>query len=444
MERQIIEKLLVWKHSRRRKPLLLTGARQVGKTWAMKEFGRRYYDNVAYLSITDSETYQNIFQPISEPMEILYRVQAELKMTITAGNTLIIFDEIQDIPNAINCLKFFKEKAPEYHLIAAGSTLGVMLSQQKSFPVGMVNFLDLHPMNFVEYLNANGENRISEMLTLDQLRKGCPFEEKLNAYVKEYFYVGGMPESVSAFISSHDYVETQEIQKDIINTYIRDFSKYTTANFATKLRMVWDVIPAQLAKENKKFMYGVIKSGARAKEYETQIEWLRDSSLVYKVSKVSKPGYPLKSYEDAASFKLFIHDIGILSAMTELDSRVLLKGSELFTESKGIMAEQYVHQQLLAAREKGIYFWSNENSRTEIDFLIQDQDGNIIPIEVKSGFNLRAKSLKAYQEKYKPPYAIRTSPASFKVDKMNKIIDLPLYAIELLPDVLATAKDLID
>jgi predicted AAA+ superfamily ATPase len=371
-------------------------------------------------------------------------VQAELKMTITAGSTLIIFDEIQDVPNAINCLKFFKEKLPGYHLIAAGSTLGVMLSQKKSFPVGMVNFLNLHPMSFIEYLNANGENRISEMITVDQLMQGSPFEEKLNAYVKEYFYVGGMPECVSAFISTHDYVETQEIQKDILNTYIRDFSKYTTASVAAKLRLVWDAIPAQLAKENKKFMYGVIKNGARAKEYETQIEWLRDSSLAYKVSRVTKPGYPLKSYEDADAFKIFIHDIGILSAMVEMDSSVLLKGNDLFTEAKGTMTEQYVHQQLLSSREKGIYFWSNENSRTEIDFLIQDQDGNIVPVEVKSGFNLRSKSLKAYQQKYNPPYAIRTSPASFKVDKMNKIIDLPLYALEIIPEVLAIAQSLIE
>jgi predicted AAA+ superfamily ATPase len=318
-----------------------------------------------------------------------------------------------------------------------------MLGQQKSFPVGMVNFLTLHPMSFFEFLKANGEHRMLELITVEKLLERSPFEDKLNAYVKEYFYVGGMPEVVDAFVSAHDYVETQAIQNEILDTYLRDFSKYTTAGFSTKLRLVWNVIPAQLSKENKKFMYGVIKSGARAKEYETQIEWLRDSSLAYKVPRVTRPGYPLKLYEDASAFKLFIHDIGILSAMTELDSRVLLMGSEVFVESKGIMTEQYVHQQLMTVREKGIYFLSGENSRMEIDFLIQDQDGNIIPIEVKSGFNLRSKSLKAYQEKYDPPYAIRTSPASFKVDRQNKIIDLPLYAFERLPDVLLAASTLL-
>jgi predicted AAA+ superfamily ATPase len=425
-----------WKGSNRRQPLIIKGARQVGKTWIMREFGRKNYDNVAYISLDDVQTYSHLFSDITDPERIVDLLRAELQMPIHKLQTLIIFDEIQEIPNALNCLKYFYEKAPEYHIIAGGSTLGVLIHQHKSFPVGKVTFLDLQPLSFFEFLDAIGENRLRKLIKFNNLDNLKMFHNKLILYLKQYMYVGGMPECVLEFIESRDYNEVRSIQEKLLTSYYHDFEKYAPISFASKLRMIWDSVPSQLSKENKKFIYGAIKSGARALDFEAQIQWLQDSSLMHKVPRISKPGYPIKAYEDFGAFKLFLHDIGLLGALSLVESKLIAAENKYFVEFKGALAEQYVDQQLRLVVPKKIFYWANQRGQGEIDFLTQDADGNVIPIEVKSGFNLQAKSLQFYIKKYEPKYAIRTSLANFKRSADGKVIDIPLYAIESLKDLL--------
>jgi predicted AAA+ superfamily ATPase len=429
MERNELDKLLKWKKSNSRKPLIIRGARQTGKTWLMKEFGRSGYQKVAYVNFESNSTLKNLFTGDFDIRRILTAIQIETGITVDAGNTLIILDEIQEAPGAITSLKYFQENAPEYHVIAAGSLLGVALSQPTSFPVGKVEFLDLYPLSFIEFLEALNEKALVELLTSRDWPLITNFKNRYIERLKQYYYVGGMPEAVFSFSQHTNFDKVREIQKAILTAYEQDFSKHAPIEIVPRIRMLWNSIPAQLAKENRKFIYGIIRQGARAKDYELAMSWLIDCGLIHKINNVTKPAIPLKAYEDFGVFKLFLVDVGLLSAMTDLDVRSLLEGNALFEEFKGALTEQYVLQQLVVSKENSVYYWSAGNSRGEIDFLLQIK-GRVIPLEVKAAENLHAKSLRVYYQKYQPESAIRTSLSDYR--KEEWMTNVPLYAISTL------------
>jgi len=435
MDRVIFEDLLEWKNRKEKMPLILTGARQVGKTWLMKEFGKRYFKNVAYISFDSNPKINETLETTLSPRELLLILQSETQTPITR-DTLILFDEIQESPRALLSLKYFCEDAPEYNVMAAGSTLGVMLHQHKSFPVGKVEFLNVRPLSFFEFLNAAGETNLLEFIRQNSPDKYRPFHEKLIRLLKCYLFVGGMPAVLDEYLKSGDFGRVRKIQNGILEGYDRDFSKHTKESFSSKLRMLWQSIPSQLAKENKKFTYGAVKTGARGRDFELAIQWMRDSSLIEKISRIAAVKTPLKAYEDFGAFKLFINDVGLLCAMSELDMKVIAEKDTLFTEFKGAVAEQFVFQELRQSLDKKLYYWSNDNGNAEIDFITQDSNGNIVPIEVKSGINLRAKSLAFFVDRYSPKYSIRTSLADYKVNTPSNIIDIPLYAVAKTNDIL--------
>ena len=434
MKRNANADLLKWKQSNSRKPLIIRGARQVGKTWLMKEFGLQEYAKRAYINFESSAALKTLFSADFDIRRILAAIQIETGVSIEHNNTLIILDEIQEAPGALTCLKYFQENAPQYHVISAGSLLGVALSEHTSFPVGKVDFLDLHPISFTEFLEATGEKSLLDLLVQHDWPLVKTFKTRFIERLKQYYYVGGMPEVVFAFSQRGDYKEVREIQKHILIAYENDFSKHAPAAIVPRIRQVWNSIPAQLAKENRKFIYGLIRQGARAKDYELAMSWLIDCGLVSKVHNVTKPAIPLKAYEDLTAFKLFMADVGLLAAMTELDVKTLLDGSKIFEEFKGALTEQYIRQQLVQ-KQSGIYYWSPENARSEIDFLIQIS-GQVVPVEVKASDNLQSKSLKVFCQKYNPKLAIRTSMSDFRREEW--MTNLPLYAISetwnLLPD----------
>lgn len=425
MKRDIINKLLQWKEKTNRQPLILTGARQVGKTWIMKEFGKNYFKKFAYISLDNNPNLKNLFETSVHPKDLIPFLNAEANVEIDS-NTLLIFDEIQENPKALVSLKYFYEETPEIPIIAAGSTLGVSLHNGISFPVGKVDFLTLYPMSFAEFLDANSQEQLRNAIETKNYTLLNSFHDKLLNFIKQYIIVGGMPEAVSEFSKSKNFEEVKAIQNKILSSYEKDFSKHTNAEMAVKLSLLWKSVPAQLAKENKKFIYGAVKKGARARDFEVAIQWLMDSSLIHKVSRVSTPALPLKSYEDFGAFKLFLFDIGLLCAISGVSEKIILEKETIFKEFKGALAEQFVYQELLTINEQPFY-WSKENSQAELDFIIQ-KDNKIIPIEVKSGLNLQAKSLKVYIEHFNPEIALRISPATYKVS--NNIIDLPLYAFK--------------
>jgi predicted AAA+ superfamily ATPase len=431
LDRAITKHIEAWYHSAERKPLILTGARQVGKTWIIKEFGRLHCSNTAYISFENASELVGQFEKTLDPKRLIRAISAATGVNVTPS-TLIVFDEIQEAPRAITALKYFCEEAREYPIIAAGSSLGVALHKGLSFPVGNVDFIDMQPMSFFEFLDALGEKPLRESITIQNLRDDVVPHDKLVALLKEYMYVGGMPECVKAFSESPDYARVRKIQQSILRTYDADFSKYNTPSFSTKLRLLWNAIPAQLSKENKKFVFSAVKSGARARDFEVAIQWLIDCSMLYKVPKVSKPAAPLKHYEDFSAYKLFIHDIGLLCAMGNAEARSILDDTALFEEFKGALTEQLVFQELLL---RGIrpYYWTNQSSTSEIDFLIENADYGVMPIEAKSGTNLRAKSLNFFIEKYRPKRAFRLSVADFK--EKDALTDLPLYALGLIDTI---------
>jgi len=418
-----------WKAAENRKPLIIRGARQVGKTWLMKEFGRREYLKCAYVNFESNTTLRTLFNGDFDIRRILTAIQIETGVTVEPANTLVILDEIQEAPGALTSLKYFQENAPEYHVISAGSMLGIALGAQTSFPVGKVAFLDLFPFSFTEFLEAVNEKKLLDLLKSHDWMLVNTFKSKYIELLKQYYYVGGMPEAVLAFSQHTDFGEVREIQKRILIAYEQDFSKHAPHEIVPRIRMLWNSIPAQLAKENRKFIYGIIRHGARAKDYELAMSWLIDCGLVHKVNSVSKPAIPLKAYEDFGAFKLYLVDVGLLAAMTDLDVKSLLEGNAIFEEFKGALTEQYVLQQMIDFKESTIYYWSPENTRSEIDFLLQ-ASGQVIPVEVKAAENLRAKSLKIYAEKYTPKTVIRTSMSDFR--KEEWMINLPLYAISEL------------
>ncbi len=425
MERFALQKLINWKNSSNRKPLIIRGARQVGKTWLMKEFGKREYKNVAYINFENSKVLQSLFNQNFDIERIITALQIESE-TLIDNNTLIILDEIQEAEGAITSLKYFYENAPQYDLISAGSLLGVSFHKKTSFPVGKVEFLDLHPLSYIEFLLANKQDSLVVLLNKGDWQLISSFREKYINLLRQYYFVGGMPEVVNTFIQNKDFKAVREIQKQILAGYELDFSKHAPYEIVPRIRMVWNSIPAQLAKENRKFIYSVLKSGARAKDYELALAWLIDSGLANKVCRISKPGIPLKGYEDYNAFKLFINDVGLLSAMIDVDIKTLLEGNKMFTEFKGALTEQYVLQQLKSTGDEVVYYWSAEKSKSEIDFVVQ-YSNSIFAVEVKAEENLQAKSLKTFYNKFPEINAIRSSMSNFR--KEEWLINLPLYAI---------------
>lgn len=426
MKRFAMHTLISWKNDPQRKPLLIRGARQVGKTWLIREFGKNEYGQTVYINFESAKTLQSVFKEDYSIERIIKVLEINSGMKIVPGNTLIVFDEIQEAPGGITSLKYFAEDAPEYHLIAAGSLLGVATHKHTSFPVGKVAFLDLLPMSFEEYLLATGNTPLLELIETHEWAMMKTFREKFIHLLRQYYYTGGMPEAVLSYSKHNDFQEVREIQKRILLAYEQDISKHAPPEIVPRIRMIWNSIPAQLARENKKFIYGAVKTGSRAKDYELALEWLVDCGLVDKIYRVSKPGIPLKAYEDLSAFKLFIHDVGLLSAMSDLDVRTLIEGNAIFSEFKGALTEQYVLQQLKTKKEIVINYWSAERASAEIDFLIQ-HEGRIIPLEVKAEENLKAKSLKSYYQKFSPPVSIRTSMSDFRNE--GWLTNLPLYAI---------------
>lgn len=426
MYRESIINLKNWKEDKFRKPLIVRGARQVGKTWLLKEFGRTSYAKLVYVNFEETPALQNIFATDFDIERIITILQIQAQTTITADDTLIVFDEIQSAERGVTSLKYFCENAPQYHIIAAGSLLGMGLHSQVSFPVGKVDFLDLRPLSFYEFLLSLNESALVDALKAKNWGVVSVFTEKLKEYLRYYFYVGGMPEVVSTFAETRDWQLTRRIQNRILNSYEGDFSKHAPNEAVPRIRMVWQSIPSQLAKENKKFVYGVLREGARAKDFELAIQWLVDCGLLLKSHRVSKPGIPLAAYQEISVFKLFLHDVGLLGAMAGLDVRTIIEGDEIFTEFKGALTEQFVMQQLRLNSKRYIGYWTNDKSTSEVDFVIQEE-GKVIPVEVKSGENLRSKSFRLFCEKYKPSKAIRTSLTDYKEEEW--MINVPLYAI---------------
>lgn len=420
-----IEKLIKWKNQENRKPLIVRGARQVGKTWLMKEFGKSEYKNVAYINFENSKQLSNLFATDYNISRIVTALQIETGIQINANDTLIILDEIQECAGAITSLKYFYENAPQYHILAAGSLLGVVLHKQSSFPVGKVDFLDLYPLNFGEFLIALNNKPLFNALESADYTLISGFKHKYIELLRQYYYVGGMPEAVASFAANNNFKMVRDIQNRLIDAYEQDFSKHAPYEIVPRIRLIWHSILSQLAKENKKFIFGLLKEGARAKEYEMALAWLIDSGLIYKVNRVSKPAMPLIAYTDISAFKLYMLDVGLLSAMGNLDAKTLLEGNKIFAEFKGSLSEQYVYQQLIGIENMAIAYWSAEKSTAELDFIVQFAN-NIIPVEVKAEENLQAKSLKLYYQKFAPSVSIRTSMSDFRKD--DWLTNLPLYA----------------
>ena len=427
MYRYAIENLDKWKNSKNRKPLIIEGARQVGKTWIMKEFGKKSYNKTVYINFDSNAQMAELFSIDLNVERIIMGLELYAGHKINPADTLIIFDEVQEVPKALSSLKYFYENAPEYHIVCAGSLLGIALHEGTSFPVGKVDFLKLYPLSFKEFLMAIGLERFAELLDKKDYDMIKTFKQTYIDALKQYYYIGGMPEVVASFAEEKDFVEARKIQKRILTAYEQDFSKHAPKEIVPKIRMLWNSIPSQLAKENKKFIYGLIREGARAKEYETAIMWLSDCGLVHKVSRINAPNIPLKAYEDLKAFKLFIVDVGLLGAMVGLNQRTLLNGNELFIEFKGALTEQYVMQQLAINQDLGVYYYTNERNTCEVDFIVDNGD-NIIPLEVKAEINLKAKRLKTYREKFTPEISIRSSMADYSEEV--GLINLPLYAVD--------------
>lgn len=426
MYRVAMEALYQWKQSKRRKPLMIEGARQVGKTWLMKEFGRQAYADTVYINFDSNSTMAELFKADLDTDRLIMGLELYAGHKIDPDNSLLIFDEVQEVPRALASLKYFYENAPQYHIVCAGSLLGIALHQGTSFPVGKVDFLKLYPLSFREFLMATGKERYAELLEKRDFQMITSFQQTYIDALKHYYFVGGMPEAVQSFSESKDLNEVREIQKRILAAYEQDFSKHAPNEIVPRLRMLWNSIPSQLAKENKKFIYGLVREGARAKDYETAILWLCDCGLVHKVSRVHTAGIPLRAYEDLKAFKLFVADVGLLGCMAGLHSSTLLNGNDLFVEFKGALTEQYVCQQLKSDKDLNVHYYTNDKGSCEVDFVV-DTGERIIPVEVKAEVNLRAKSLKTYREKFSPGVSVRTSMADYKEEA--GLVNLPLYVI---------------
>ncbi|MCD7954518.1 MAG: ATP-binding protein [Lachnospiraceae bacterium] len=427
MYRFAIENLKKWKDSEYRKPLIIEGARQVGKTWLMKEFARTEYEDVVYINFDRNSRMEALFSADLNIERLIMGLEIYAEKKIDPDKTLLIFDEVQEIPRALSSLKYFYEDAPQYQIVCAGSLLGIALHEGTSFPVGKVDFLRLGPLSFREFLMAAGKEQYARLLEKQDFEMITAFKNVYIDALKQYYFVGGMPEAVSRFAKNGDLSEVRSVQRQILSDYEQDFSKHAPNEIVPRIRMVWNSIPSQLAKENRKFIYGLLREGARAKDYETAILWMTDCGLVHKVNRVNAPGLPLKAYEDLKAFKLFLVDVGLLSCMVGLKQGVLLDGNDLFKEFKGALTEQFVLQQLKTQEDLNIYYYTNDRGTCEIDFIV-DNGERVIPLEVKAEENLRAKSLRSYFEKYHPEISVRTSMSDYR--KQEWLLNLPLYAIE--------------
>ena len=426
MQRFAMDDLLKWKEKASRKPLVIMGARQVGKTWLMKEFGKKYYEKTAYISFYNNRRMKDVFDVDFDIERIIMNLNIESGVTITPGNTLIILDEIQNVPKVLESLKYFCEEAPEYHVVAAGSLLGVAIHEGISYPVGKVDMLDLYPLNFREFLCAMGEEALSDALNTKDYPLIDIFSGKYLFWLKNYYYTGGMPAVVEAFRVEKDYAEVRRIQSEIVRQYEGDFGKHIDAKTLPRIRMVWDSIPMQLAKENKKFFFGQIKKGARSTDFEIAIQWLLDCGLVYKVNRVNELHMPLKAYMNMSAYKLFMLDVGLLGALSELPVETILEGNDIFIGFKGALTEQYVLQQLISDTDYTPYYYGTDKATFEQDFLIQ-KERNIVPIEVKAETNIHSQRLKAYCDKFHPEEAVRFSTLKYK--KQEWMVNIPLYAV---------------
>ena len=431
MYRYAINDLIAWKNSPNHMPLIIKGARQVGKTWLMQEFGKTQYKKVAYISFDSNPRLDTLFQKDLNVKRLLDGLNIEVGFNITPKDTLIIFDEIQENPSALTSLKYFCENAPEYDIVAAGSLLGVAHHKGTGFPVGKVEYLNLYPLSFKEFLLAMNENQILEIIDKNDFDMQKVFKERIIDLLHRYCYVGGMPKVVLSFSEKQDYNLVRKIQKNILDDYEGDFSKHIPPEQVERTRLLWNAIPSQLVKENKKCVYGKIKQGARAKDFEIALNWLIDSGLVHKVSRVTEPNMPLKAYEDVSAYKLFLLDVGLLGAMNDLDSRSLLENDKLFNDYNGAVTEQYVLQEFKTIGDLPVFYWAS--NRAELDFLIQYKN-NIIPVEAKATINLQAKSLKSFRQKYEPKISIRTSLANY--EENTGLFNIPLYDIENVKEII--------
>ena len=425
MNRVLIQEMVAWKNSKNRKPLIIQGARQVGKTWLMKEFGKREFDQVVYLNFESSSRLSQLFTVDFNIERIIAIIEIETNQKIIPETTLLIFDEIQEVEKGLTSLKYFYENAPQYYIVAAGSLLGISLQKNNSFPVGKVDFMKLYPMSFMEFMENNGEKQLVAQLQNKNWDVINAFHEKLTNQLRLYYFIGGMPEVIANYLENKDLETIRILQQKIIIGYENDFAKYAPNEIVPKIKLVWNSLISQLAKENRKFIYGQIKKGARAKDFEMAINWLVDAGLVLKVNRIEKPEIPLNAYADFDAFKLFLLDIGLLNAIANLDKKILLEKNAILTEYKGALTEQFVCQQLKI--KTNIYYWVAPNATAEIDFILQNQN-EVIPVEVKAEENLKSKSLKIFVNKFENKNAIRTSMSPFRNE--DWLTNIPLYAID--------------
>jgi uncharacterized protein len=426
MFREAMLALKQWKDSPSRKPLLLIGARQVGKTWLMKQFGKSDFSSFVYINFERDKLLVNLFEQDFDVARIINALEISSGKKIIPGETLLMLDEIQEASGGLTSLKYFQEELSALHIIGAGSLLGITLNQQSSFPVGKVTFLQLHPMNFNEFLHACGQEALMQVLQERDWPMMTLFKEKYKEYLRFYLFTGGMPEVVQQFSSSGKTGEIRPLQENILLSYQNDFAKHAPNEIIPRLHLIWNNLGSQLAKENKKFIYGMLKEGARAKDYELALNWLEDYGLVFKLYRVNKAGLPLKSYQDLKAFKLYALDVGLLGALSGLDEKALLEGDELFSQFKGALTEQYVIQQLRSAGHKHLFYWSNDSGQAEVDLIFEHQNV-IYPVEIKSAENLQSKSLKTFADKSKSIHCYRTSLADYR--KEDWMTNIPLYAV---------------
>lgn len=442
MERLILTDLLKWKESKHRKPLILKGVRQVGKTWILKEFGSRYYRNIAYFNFDEHEEYKQFFEKTKDIDRILQNLIMASGQTIKSEETLIVFDEIQECPNALNTLKYFCENAPEYHVACAGSLLGIALAKPVSFPVGKVDFMEIGPMTFSEFLLANGDGNLAAYLNSIERIEAIPdaFFNPLYEKLKMYYITGGMPESVRSWAEDRDVELMQQVLSNILGAYERDFAKHPDLKDFPKISLIWKSVPSQLARENKKFIYKVVKEGARAREYEDALQWLCDANLTYKIYRSSAPGLPISAYDDLSAFKLYLMDVGLLRRLSLLAPSAFSEGNRLFVEFKGALSENYVLQALKNQFEAMPRYWTIDNPRYEVDFLIQ-RENDIFPIEVKSEDNVKSKSLIKFKEKYedKVKLRVRFSLNNLRLD--DDLLNIPLFMADYADKLIGAALE---
>lgn len=431
MERLAMKHLTCWKKSPYRKPLIVKGVRQVGKTWLLKEFGRQFYNNIAYFNFDENPEYREFFATTKDVRRIIPNLAMAGGQDILPGETLLIFDEIQDCPEVLNSLKYFCENAPEYHVVSAGSLLGITLAKPSSFPVGKVDFLSIYPMNFQEFLMATGSGNLAKYL--EQVDEIAPLPEAffnpLAEKLKMYYITGGMPEVVSRWVKTQSVDHVQTTLQNIINAYERDFMKHPEPKEFPKIARVWHSLPSQLARENKKFLYNVIKEGARAREYEDALEWLVNAALVYKTFRITSPGIPLSGYEDLSAFKIYLADVGVLRRLAKLDPVAFREGNRLFTEFKGALTENFVLQSLVPQFDAAPHYWSRLNPSYEVDFVIQ-RENDIIPIEVKSDTNIKSRSLKKYAETFSAETKIRVRFSMNNLRMDDGVLNIPLFMVD--------------